>query len=257
MPLNYFQIVFIILLIGLIFYMPVSGKQEIKKLKKAENEGNTKEKTKFYYRTSIGSWLPIILILTLIPYAGLDLSDIGFKWIRLNTEALSLWVIIPVILIFGLYFLYILNTINILKNKKSSRQKARKSITPEQGLVIPATKKEKKLWVLVALSAGITEEIVYRGYLFYALHIIFPALNLFEILICSTLIFGIGHLYLGKGAITSTILGFLYGSFFIVFNSLIPVIIVHALQDLIAKYILDKETFGLHRHDDIKNENHY
>ena len=73
---------------------------------------------------------------------------------------------------------------------------------------------------------------MYRGYLFFALKIIFLQLNVIHLLVISTLIFGLGHIYLGKEVIKSTLLGLFFGVYYIVFGSLIPVIIIHIAQDL-------------------------
>ena len=108
-------------------------------------------------------------------------------------------------------------------------------------MVSPITKKEKQVWSMLSVSAGITEEIVYRGYLFYALPVIFPSLSLLHILLLSTAIFGMGHIYLGKEAIRATLLGLMFGVFYIVFDSVIPLIIVHIAQDLVMRDLLEEE----------------
>jgi len=237
---NFFLIIFIILIVILTIYYPISGHFEIKKLKKSIADGDNNKKIKFYRETIFWSWIPVILIFLLLPISGISVDSIGIKWIHIDTSSLSKWVVYPVIGFYFFHLLYNIYLIIIFKSNKDSRAKAAKSV-PHFRWVFPITPKEKRVWTLVSISAGITEEILYRGYLFYALAIVFPNLSLIHILLITTLIFGIGHIYLGKEVIKSTILGLIFGIFYIVFDSVIPVIIIHITQDLTVRDMLEEE----------------
>jgi membrane protease YdiL (CAAX protease family) len=222
-------------------FSPISGYNEIKKIRKSISDGDNYNKIKFYHGAIFWSWIPMILIFLMIPISGLSLDCIGLKWIHIDTSSLSKWVVYPTIGFYIFYLLYIIYSIIIFKSNKESRAKAAKGIPDDFRWFLPITPKEKRAWTLVSISAGITEEILYRGYLFYALAIVFPNLSLIYILFITTVIFGIGHLYLGKEVIKSTILGLIFGIFYIVFDSVIPVIIVHIAQDLVMRDILEEE----------------
>lgn len=238
---NFFLIVFIILIIILTIFLPISGYNSIKKLKKSIAGGDNSIKIKFYRETIFWSWIPIFLIFLLIPISGISIENIGIKWIHIDTSSFSKWFVYPVIGFYILYLLYNIYSIIIFKSNKESRAKAAKSISDDFRIFFPITQKEKRVWSLVSISAGLTEEILYRGYLFYALAIVFTNLSLIHILFISTLIFGIGHIYQGKEVIKSTILGLILGIFYIVFDSVIPVIIFHIVQDLVVRDILEEE----------------
>jgi membrane protease YdiL (CAAX protease family) len=107
---------------------------------------------------------------------------------------------------------------------------------PAVKFLMPETANEKWLWALLAISAGICEEAVYRGYLqqqFSAYTRSLPA----GILI-SAVCFGAGHAYqgtrlavlIGFGAILSGILAGWR-------KSVRPGMIAHALQDLLAIFV--------------------
>lgn len=241
MEINYFLATFIILIIILTIFFPVFGYNSIKKLKKSIAEGDLSKRIKFYHETILWSWIPLFLIFLLIPISGISLNDIGIKWIHIDTSSLTKWVVYPIIGLYILYLLYNIYTIIIFKSNKESRAKAAQSIPDDLKWLFPITQKEKRVWSLVSISAGITEEILYRGYLFYALAIVFPILSLFDILLITTLIFGIGHIYQGKEAIKSTILGLVFGIFYIVFDSVIPIIIAHIAQDLVVRDIFEEK----------------
>lgn len=241
MEINFFLIVFVILMVILIILFPISGYHEMRKLKKGLAEGNN-QKVKFYRDSIIWSWIPIILVFLLIPVSGVSLENIGIKWIQIDTSSFSKWFVYPTIGFYILHLTFNIYSIIIFRFNEESRVKAEKNIPDDVRWLLPVTQKEKSTWRSLSVTAGITEEVLYRGYLFYALAILFPNLTLIHILFISTLIFGIVHIYLGKGAIKSTLLGLAFGTFYIVFNSVIPVIIVHITQDLVAKDILKEKT---------------
>lgn len=238
---NFFLIIFIILLIALIVLYPILGVKVIKKLKKSYVDGDTNRKVIFYREQIFWSWIPLFLIFLLIPISGVNLADIGLKWNPTNISSLSKWIVYPVI---GFYLLHLFQNIYhiiVFKTNNKKREKIAEGIADDFKWFLPITKKEKRVWNYLSISAGITEEILYRGYFFFALAIIFPALNLVSILLVTTLIFGIGHIYLGKEVIKSTLLGLFFGIYYIVFDSVIPVIIIHIAQDLVLRDILVEE----------------
>lgn len=116
------------------------------------------------------------------------------------------------------------------------------NIPDEVKVLLPVTKKEKQVWVFTAVTAGITEELLYRGFFFYLMGEIFPGLNIFIILGISALIFGIGHIYQGfSETLTPTLMGILFGLFYITFGTIIPCIILHTLQDLCATDMINEQ----------------
>lgn len=238
--LNFFLIIFILILILLIIYYPISGYYEIKRLK--NQSSNSNEKIKFYHNTIIWAWVPILLIFSLIPLSELSLNDIGIKWVNFDTSTLPKWFLYTSI---GLYIIHLIQNIYsiiVFKYHKKSRDKVAQSISEDHKWFLPINQREKQLWTRVSISAGITEEILYRGYLFFALETIFPSLSIIFILLISTLIFGIGHIYLGKDVIKSTFIGFLFGVYYIAFDSVFPIIIIHIAQDLVIRDLFNEDT---------------
>ena len=240
LEINSFLVIFIILIISLSIIYPISGYIQQKKLKKSISDGGY-NKIKWYRETIIWSWIPVLIIVLLFPLSNMTLKNIGVKWIYIGASSLNNWIKYLLIGLYFLYLLYNIYSIIILKYNKKSRSITAATIPNDFRLFFPITSKEKSIWDFVAISAGITEEIIYRGYLFYALGIIFPHISIILILLITTIIFGIGHIYQGKEAIKSTLIGFILGIFYIVFNSIIPLIIIHIAQDLVVRDILDEE----------------
>lgn len=97
-------------------------------------------------------------------------------------------------------------------------------------ILIPRTSAELFFWVLLSVTAGFCEELIFRGYLqrqFLAL----TRNDAFAVLLQS-LVFGAAHLYQGwKGALTITIYGGFFGVLAAWRKSLRPGMIQHAAQD--------------------------
>jgi len=103
--------------------------------------------------------------------------------------------------------------------------------------LLPRTPLEKGFWIVLSLSAGIAEEICFRGYVITRLaHLtgsVWPGVLL------GAISFGIGHLYQGwGGAVMIMIYGLLFSLLFLARGSLVPCIIAHALQDMLAAFAM-------------------
>jgi len=105
--------------------------------------------------------------------------------------------------------------------------------------LLPSSAVERNAFILVALTAGVCEEVLFRGFLIRFLHEGAPGLPLVVALAASCLVFGLNHLYQGwKGALGTSIAGLGFGLLFLMTGSLIPAIVIHALIDLQLVYVL-------------------
>ena len=103
--------------------------------------------------------------------------------------------------------------------------------------LLPKTRGEKVVFVFLSFSAGVGEELAYRGFLV-------PALSLvlgwsWGAALLSSAVFGLLHAYQGwLGVIRTTALGLVLAGSFILTGVLWPAIITHAILDVIAGIIL-------------------
>lgn len=232
-------IVFIILMVIVTIIYPVLGYFQEKNLKQRFDQ-SANLKLRWYFETILSSWLPLLPIALLFPLGYVTFADLGFKGINLKACGFNNWLVYSAVVLAVLYFAYNIYSILVLKFDEKSRKKATKGFPEEMKMYLPISKKEKSVWIVVATSAGITEEIIYRGYLFFALHYFFPQLSVVSVLLISTLLFGLGHIYQGKEAIKPTIIGLFLGLFYLVFDSIVPVILIHAAQDLVVTYLFSE-----------------
>jgi uncharacterized protein len=107
-----------------------------------------------------------------------------------------------------------------------------KKLVPDFSALIPTTPRERVLFVAVALSAGICEELVYRAWLLDALHGV-VGLTGGVLVVAGAVAFGLGHYYQGvAGMLVTSLLGFMLCGLYVATGSLVVPIIVHALIDL-------------------------
>jgi len=97
----------------------------------------------------------------------------------------------------------------------------------------PATWTERRWFAFLCITAGICEETLYRGFLLHYLHFFPCTLGLTLALLVSSVIFGLGHLYGGVGGVVGSVLvGFLLGLLFLLTESLLLPMLLHALFDV-------------------------
>lgn len=99
------------------------------------------------------------------------------------------------------------------------------------GGLLPDTPTERAVWVVLALSAGFCEELVFRGYLQRQ----FAALtgSAFAGIVLQGIVFGFGHLYEGTIAVARIVcFGFLFGALAQWRRSLRPGMLAHGWSDL-------------------------
>ena len=97
---------------------------------------------------------------------------------------------------------------------------------------LPHTGQERRWWMVVSVTAGVTEEWIFRG---YALHTLRGPVgfSLTAAMVLSSGLFGLGHLYQGwRGTLTAALLGFLFAMMAVMTGGLLLPMIVHAVIDL-------------------------
>ena len=105
--------------------------------------------------------------------------------------------------------------------------------------MIPVTKGEKLLYVGVSLSAGICEELVFRGFLIATLTVATGSVSM--AIIVSAVVFGIAHAHQdAAGALRAGLLALVLSIPLLMSGSLYPGIAAHAAIDLLAGLSLSK-----------------
>lgn len=96
--------------------------------------------------------------------------------------------------------------------------------------LLPHTPFELRLFIALSTTAGICEELLYRGFLVgYAARFMPPPVAVFV----TGVVFGFGHIYQGLGnAIQTGIVGIVAGSLYLLIGSIWPLMALHAIVDI-------------------------
>ena len=106
-----------------------------------------------------------------------------------------------------------------------------RKLMPDYSALIPVTTRERLVWLLVAVSAGICEEIVFRGWLLASLHGSLK-LNGAVLIVTAAAIFGLAHGYQRiMGVLLTALAGALFCALYVASGSLLVPIVLHALAD--------------------------
>jgi len=102
----------------------------------------------------------------------------------------------------------------------------------------PRTPREDRLFDMVSITAGVCEEILYRGLLLATL---VSLVGTWPAVAISSLIFGLGHAYQGISGIAKTgLVGLVLALFTVFSGSLYIAIVLHAVIDLTSGRIMGR-----------------
>jgi membrane protease YdiL (CAAX protease family) len=99
--------------------------------------------------------------------------------------------------------------------------------------ILPQTTVELIPYLALAITAGLCEEFLYRGFAIAALARL--GLSAWLVILASSILFGLAHSYQGRGGIVMTfVVGLVLGVSRLTYNSLVPAIFWHSAVDIVA-----------------------
>lgn len=194
--------------------------------------------------------LPVIVLMVFINQTSMSLENIGLKW---QMDLPNLLGMVGVLVLCG-YFLFSLKQ---LKNNTAEHSTIRKQLAYIQWMT-PSNSREARYFIFgLSITAGICEEILFRGYLMQVLGGYFPT---YMVVIISSLVFGLQHIYQGPIHILRTaIVGATMALIYLFTDSLIVPIILHALFDMYGgamAYIVFSSDSEQHLDETLTSESH-
>ncbi len=213
--------------------MPLWAQRQYRVLLTEIDAGKADARVNAYRRTMAVEWSLAILVLVRWGVRGqlpgvMGAGDIGTAW----------WVGTALAVVGSV--LLVLQSVVVLRSAERIGQ-ARAQLEPLQS-IIPASAREGRYFSALSATAGICEEIVYRGFLIAYLAWFFP---LWAAVALSSAVFGLGHAYQGAGGIVKTgLVGLAMAGLFVLTGSLWAPILVHAVIDLNSGY-LGRRVLGL------------
>ncbi|MFD1350836.1 CPBP family glutamic-type intramembrane protease [Oceanobacillus caeni] len=202
-------------------------------------ESNHISKWRIYGETMISQWIIVIIFLAYWFWTKRSFKDLfSFKnpIFSFQTEfliALGLGVGLSIVMF-----------VLIISFSKTIRKKVSEALTDESiQFLLPTTLGERLFFLLIAITAGVCEEIIFRGVMLYYLSHLQFELSIIVIGIISSLLFGIVHLYQGwKGVFLTSYLGAVLFFLFVGTGYLLVPIVLHFLIDAKFVFLPNKKT---------------
>ena len=182
-----------------------------------------------YWQTIARGWIVAALIMVFWRITSRPFADLGLDW----PIGIMGW------LGFGLDAIAVV--VLAVQLERLPRQLANRLDVAHKALarikITPRTGKELALFILVAITAGVWEELLYRGFLIWYL---VPFTGTIGAIAVSSIMFGLGHSYQGwRGVVVTTAVGFALAILYMTTHSLWWLMLAHALIDIyggIASY---------------------
>jgi membrane protease YdiL (CAAX protease family) len=179
-----------------------------------------------YKHSALMLWVPMIILLAAWWYQGRGLDMLGLIF----TGTLANWIGLVVILILsGLYSMQVFR----VRSSVEVAESVLKPLEGQEGLndIIPTTKREYHMFLGLSVTAGITEEIMFRGFMIWGLAHYMPV---WAAAIASLMSFTLAHLY--QQSVNAIVRVFLMGLVltltYLLSGSLITAIILHIAVDM-------------------------
>ncbi|RZV42354.1 MAG: CPBP family intramembrane metalloprotease [Acidimicrobiales bacterium] len=155
------------------------------------------------------------------------LSELGFRH-QLDMPTMIAWGLAAAGILFSAVQLYQVMT---SEKARESVKKQLADVGEHTALLMPRTQNEYRLSMLVAITAGITEEIIFRGYLIWAFALFVDPWIAGALSVC---LFVFLHRYQSKaGLIQVAVFGAVTTIMVLISGSLWPAIVLHILVDML------------------------
>ena len=230
-----------LIMIVLVAGLPLYSARSLPGEKARIEAGEPRARTRFYWGTSRLQWVLTAVLLGGWWYAARPWTLLGFS-VQLTGR---FWIALAILV--GLCAAMAVQFLLAVRSEKS-RRGARSSFG-KAAMLMPHDRRELRPFMMLAVTAGVCEEILYRGFLIWyvAQFTGTTVTGLIAAVAISSIAFGVGHLYQGPVA-AGRIVGFaaVAGAIYIVSGSLWLAVALHVFTDVAAGLL----AFVVFRDDD-------
>lgn len=203
--------------------LPWRGKARMKKLL-ARPQVGTMERLVLYASTIAFQWLAVAVVAWRAWIHGYTATELG---LTIHDRARVL-----VAAIVGAATIAALQWLNLRRVGKLPL-KARGRFQAIAERILPQSSVELLPYLALAMTAGLCEEFLYRGFAMAVLTR--TGVNIWAVVLVSAALFALAHLYQGRsGFLATLIVGTVLGIARIAYDSLIPVLFWHTALDIVA-----------------------
>ncbi len=219
------HLITIVLIVGL----PLYAVRSLPGTKARIASGEPGARVRMYWETCRMQWVLTAVLLGGWWYAGRTGTQLGFS-VQLTG---GFWITFAILV--GLCAAMAVQFIRTARSETSRR--GAESSFGEAALLMPRNRRELRPYMVLAVTAGVCEEILYRGFLiWYVAQFTGTTVpGMIAAVAISSIAFGVGHLYQGPVA-AGKIVGFaaVAGAIYVVSGSLWLAIALHVFTDVAA-----------------------
>lgn len=185
--------------------------------------GDAMARTRMYLLTVALAWSVAIGALAVMLGGGLTLGDIGWRLPRIGSLERYSGVLTGA-------------AVGLLVGAVAAHRRARSGkavpLIGDVDVLLPRTRRERRWYAAVALTAGTTEEVFYRAFALTFLIAALPYDSRWPAVLVAALLFGLAHAYQGVvGMVSTAVLAGLLGALYVGTESLLPGMVLHTLID--------------------------
>lgn len=227
------------LLVGyLLVGEPLLGRASHRRMVAALATGNTGVRLRFYLSWTAQAWLLMLVTLAItLGLAGWPAARLGLRWPD--------WAHLPAIqhgalggFLVGVLIAAVGGALfATLARQRHAASASRPALGAQRNAalapMLPHTPPERWGWAALSVTAGVTEEVIWRGFGLTLLFALLPGVHPAVPIVLAAAAFGWAHFYQGfTGMLATGVLGGILALLFWVSGSLLLPMLLHALLDL-------------------------
>ena len=216
------------LVAGLGLAVPLWGRREIEALRAALDAGDAEARLRHFDSTIRWQWAASLVLVAASILLGRSVDALGLVFAPGSRE----WIAIGVGCVLGVAVV----VLSLRSAKDDAQMDALGDQLGDLDLIAPRRTVERRRFVLLSITAGVCEELIYRGVLMASLA---SHVGLWPAAVLSSVVFGLGHCYQGPvGVVRTGVVGLVFAVLVITTGSLWIPMLLHALLDVFQGRVL-------------------
>ncbi|MDJ0709376.1 MAG: type II CAAX endopeptidase family protein [Woeseiaceae bacterium] len=209
--------------------LPIVGYFSFRRLLKRAAAGEQINPMHLYRFTALAQWILFVLLFTIWFAMGRPLAALGFT---LEADGRLL----AGVALTGIAVAFLLQQLRVLRNASASELGSLDRQLGDLKIIFPRTRSELAGFYGLSLTAGIVEETIWRGFLFWYLGTVMP---LWAAALISAIGFGLAHAYQGFAKVPRIILvGSVFSALYLLTGSLWLSMLLHAVVDMLQGHAI-------------------
>jgi membrane protease YdiL (CAAX protease family) len=208
----------------LFIVQPIHGALAYRRYVARVEAGEPSNRIRLYTQDLILEWVALGVLALTWSLLGRPVADLGF----VAPGGDGFWIGAGVLVLVTVYLVVAWrSTLKISDKEKAKQRESFGSLVH----FMPQTDRDYRHFVGLSITAGIVEEILYRGFVLWYLLQVMPV---WAAIAVSAVAFGLGHSYQGAAGVARvTLVGIAFGIFYVVTGSIWLPMLAHAVLDIL------------------------